>query len=166
MYRCKVETPEHVVQLQDSESKISKLEKTMIAMPLSIIIFELALSYFVFIIGLCIFQLILRCSDGFHGCNNNRSTLQIIFHLIHGISYLILYNTLLLLFLISYIKAISYKAGNIPLSFFEEHPPDEFEENIENQKKNSKNSITFCPKCKQYRPPRAHHCKFTSNSKS
>lgn len=159
MYRCNA-NPSFKQQNSNSQDVLSTFDKLVIGIPpLTFVFLELVFSYLVYIGGLCIVQLIIRCSDGFYGCNNSRSSIQLFFHLVHGLSYIILYHVLLFLFLTSYIKTILFKAGNIPKSFFEENVPSEPPTEIENRTKTAKNSITFCSKCEQYRPARAHHCK-------
>ena len=129
--------------------------------PVVLILILLLFSYFAFVVGLCIFQLMLRCSSGFYECHTDKmdGRVRIFLHFIHGAAYLVLYHVFLMLFIVSYFRAVFTKAGPIPQSFFEDQRfGKEEEEQKEDKETHNPNAATYCKQCEEWRPPRAHHC--------
>lgn len=121
--------------------------------PLTLIVVQLLFGYFVFVLGVCIFQLFLRCENDYfivHSCDLS-NTLTIFLRLFHIIPYLLAFHFLLIMFLSCYLKAMFTNPGYVTDEYRNIHTKVTIDES-------NPNSPTFCKKCDNIRPPRAHHC--------
>ena len=105
--------------------------------PLGMVTVLVSFSYIVFVVGLCIFQLLAHCEGGFfsgcfsHGYGREDSYFRgndtfddsddtvIFLRAIHAGAYLVIYHFLLVMFVTCYAFTVFLKSGNIPMDFYD-----------------------------------------------